>query len=127
MNETIICPNCGAQTPMEIQKFLVKCHFCGSSFSVEEAGKDLGTNSTSEIGYTPDPPPPYSSIGSEETTPEPLGDKDVVVNLSQEEGIPPPVVTVIDTGRRISRVFIIGLAIILILCSLCIILGNFQK
>jgi hypothetical protein len=123
----IICPKCGAQTPAVIHNTQITCSYCGSSFSAEPTAEVDLPRSSNELGYTPDPPPDPAAVTSEKPDEESPVSPDVKAILAEEEALPQQVAQVIDTGRRVSRSIILVVAILLILCSVCIIFGNFQK
>ncbi len=120
------CPNCGAEVPSQKSGPENLCTFCGTAINV--VGPIEPTLMETEgLGYTPDPPTAYT-LPVETEIPkkaEPL--QTVMVNGKPVE-IPPEVVsTVINTGRNISRYFILAIAVIISICTLCFMFGLFQN
>jgi hypothetical protein len=120
------CPNCGAQVASTKKDSIILCQYCGTTLDVINI-KDLTSKEIDGLGYTPDPPavysPPVDTDKSDEA--EPL--QTVLINGKPVE-IPPEVFSkVIHTGRNISRYFILAIALIITLCSLCFMLGLFKN
>jgi hypothetical protein len=128
MSTVVKCPNCGAQVTSDSDADLSKgiCSFCGGS--LEGQTSPTGTpGETKDLGYTPDPPPAYDEKPKPETEEKKDVSESIVINGTPVE-IPPDVIpTVIQTGRNIKRYAIVVIAVLLALCSLCLILSVYRN
>jgi hypothetical protein len=120
------CPNCGAEVPSQKSDPEKICAFCGTAINVV-GPKEPALKETEGLGYTPDPPTAYT-LPIETEIPEKAGPpQTVMVNGKPVEISPEVVSTVINTGRNISRYFIIAIAVIISICTLCFMFGLFQN
>lgn len=120
------CPNCGAQNASNIKDSPNLCQYCGSTLEVLET-KQLTSEEVEGLGYTPDPPAVYSPPVDTDKSDEPKLLQTVLINGKPVEISPDIVSKVIHTGRNISRYFVLAIALIITLCSLCFMLGLFQN
>lgn len=127
MAANIKCPNCGAQAEADQKEGQLVCRFCGSAIASPTQGQPDPVTPVQDLGYTPDPPPAYSEK-REEPAPEPEPALETIVIDGKPVDIPPQVVkSVVETGRKVSRYVILGMAVLMALCSLCFILSALRQ
>jgi endogenous inhibitor of DNA gyrase (YacG/DUF329 family) len=120
------CPNCGAQVASTKKDSIILCQYCGTTLDVIDI-KELTSKEIDGLGYTPDPPAAYSPPADTDIAGEVESPQTVIINGKPVE-IPLEVVSkVINTGRNFSRYFILAIAVIMTLCSICFMFGLFQN
>jgi hypothetical protein len=120
------CPKCGAQVEFHKNDSTNLCQYCGSTLNVIDT-KEMTSKEIESLGYTPDPPSAYSPPVDTDNAGEVEPLQTVIID-GKPVDIPPEIVSkVIQTGRNFRSYFILGIAVIMALCSLCFILGLFQN